>query len=125
MAADLSSIMTEVGPTENEAAELEPGLIMLVADDPHAPKIVALWGQRELGDPEDVLEDPDVIDEIARLIGCPHLEDVSDSIERCGVAGVIQAGGPTDLGRLWLRALARIELGGRKPRPPAKASRRS
>ena len=115
MTTQVDSVMKNLGDDEH-GPDLEPGLLMLVLHDELAPRLVAAWQSWNLGTPDQVIDDAVLLGDLAGLLDQPDTDRIIQSIRRCEAAGVIQRGGSTDLGRLWIRAMARRELDGRARR---------
>lgn len=93
----------------------DPSLLVLVADDPLAPKVVAAWKALapKLADSEAQ------VSKIMTITRANSLEETRRTIERCQLAGLLVDGGVTPLAESWLSAHVGKHLG-IKPKAPAK-----
>lgn len=79
----------------------DPSLLVLVADDPLAPKVVAAWKALapQLADSETQ------VSKIMTVVRANSLEETRRTIERCQLAGLLMDGGISQTAQRWLNSL--------------------
>jgi hypothetical protein len=93
-------------------------LLVLVADDPLAPAVVASW--KALGPKLADIEA--VISKITIIARAGSVEEVRRTLERCQLATLLVDGGITPLAESWLSAHVGKHLG-IKPKAPTPAAK--
>jgi hypothetical protein len=87
--------------------------LALVINDPLAPRVLAWWDKTK---PD--MDNPD-LDAACRLLLAP-MPEITVTIERCRLAGLLHADGIADVARKWLATYVARELGVK----PAKKKRK-